>query len=134
MTIESAAEAKFRARRERHDRVAAMTFGADDLAAFIEEHEGVTRESLIAAGHLRAEAPAEGTALLTEADRTESGEALLTRAKDVLFALLRPTRRWAATWPAGPRSCSPSPSLASRPSPSTLYARIINVEETSLIL
>ncbi len=82
------AEAKARARRERHDRVRAMTFGLDDLRAFIDAHEGVTRESLVAAGHLRESAPAKGTALLTAADRTESGEELLTHAKDVLFALL----------------------------------------------
>ena len=37
---------------------------------------------------LREEAPAKGTALLTAADRTDSGEELLTHAKDVLFALL----------------------------------------------
>ena len=33
-------------------------------------------------------APAKGTALLAAADRTDSGEELLTHAKDVLFALL----------------------------------------------
>lgn len=84
----TAAEAKARARRERHERVSALAFDATRLTAFIEEHEGVTRDSLIAAGHLRAEAPAKGTALLVAADRTDSGEELLTHAKDVLFALL----------------------------------------------
>jgi hypothetical protein len=82
------AEAKARARRERLERVRSMEFGQEALKAFINEHEGVTRESLIAAGHLRASAPPKGTALLVSADRTETGEALLTRAKDVLFALL----------------------------------------------
>lgn len=81
-------EAKARARRERLERVRAMAFGIDGLRAFIDEHEGVTRESLIAAGQLGASAPAKGTALLTSADRTETGEELLTHAKDVLFALL----------------------------------------------
>ena len=84
----TAAEAKTRARRERHERVSAMAFDAARLAAFIEEHEGVTRESLVAAAHLLPEAPAKGTALLAAADRTDSGEELLTHAKDVLFALL----------------------------------------------
>jgi hypothetical protein len=84
----TALEQKARARRERHARVTAMAFDATRLAAFTEEHEGVTRETLVAAGHLRADAPAKGTALLTAADRTESGEELLTHAKDVLFALL----------------------------------------------
>jgi len=81
-------EAKARARRERLERVRAMAFGVDELRAFIAEHDGVTRESLIAGGHLRDSAPAKGTALLTSEDRTETGEELLTHAKDVLFALL----------------------------------------------
>jgi hypothetical protein len=82
------AEAKARARRERLERVRAMAFGRAELQAFNAEHEAATRETLIAAGHLRESAPAKGTALLTAADRTDSGEALLTNAKDVLFALL----------------------------------------------
>ncbi len=81
-------EAKARARRERLERVRGMAFGLDQLRAFVEEHAGVTREALIEAGHLRATASAKGTALLTASDRTETGEALLTHAKDVLFALL----------------------------------------------
>jgi len=84
----TARELKARARRERHERVTAMAFDAARLTAFVGEHDGVTRESLVADGHLRPEAPAKGTALLTAADRTESGEELLTHAKDVLFALL----------------------------------------------
>jgi len=84
----TAVEAKARARRERHERVTAMGFEAGRLAAFIEEHEGVTREALVAAGRLRPEAPAKGTALLVAANRTGSGEELLRHAKDVLFALL----------------------------------------------
>ena len=82
------AEAKPRARQERHDRVAAMGFGLGALEAFLAEHGGVTRESLIADGHLRPEAPAKGTALITGEHRTETGDALLTQAKDVLFVLL----------------------------------------------
>lgn len=82
------ADTKAEARRERQERVAAMSFGLADLQAFIERHEGVTRESLVADEHLRASAPAKGTALLAAEDRTESGEALLIEAKDVLFALL----------------------------------------------
>ncbi|HET9421263.1 MAG TPA: hypothetical protein VFO49_09010 [Nocardioides sp.] len=82
------AEAKTRARRERLERVRTMEFGRATLEAFVNRYDGVTRESLIADGHLHDSAPAKGTALLTAADRTESGEALLTDAKDVLFALL----------------------------------------------
>ncbi len=82
------AEAKATARRERLERVRAMTFGLADLQAFLGEHAGVTRDSLVAAGHLMDAAPPKGTALLTAADRTASGEELLTHTKDVLFALL----------------------------------------------
>ena len=99
----TAAEAKARARRERHERVSAMAFDAARLTAFIEEHEGVTRESLVAAGHLRAEAPEKGTALLVTADRTDSGEELLTHAKDVLFALLFADESMGCDLPRGPQ-------------------------------
>jgi hypothetical protein len=37
---------------------------------------------------LRASAPAKGTGLITDESRTARGEALLVRAKDVLFGLL----------------------------------------------
>jgi hypothetical protein len=84
----TAAEAKLRARRERLERVSAMAFDAARLTAFIDEHDGVSRESLVAGGHLLPEVPAKGTALLVAAHRTDSGEELLTHAKDVLFALL----------------------------------------------
>ena len=39
----SAAEAKARARRERHERVTAMAFDATRLLAFIDEHAGLSR-------------------------------------------------------------------------------------------
>jgi hypothetical protein len=84
----TAAEAKLRARRERLERVSAMAFDAARLRAFIDEHDGVSRESLMAGGHVGSEAPAKGTALLVAAHRSDSGEELLTHAKDVLFALL----------------------------------------------
>jgi hypothetical protein len=99
----TAAEAKANARRERLERVRAMSFGLDDLHAFLAEHAGVTRESLIEAGHLRESAPPKGTALLTAADRTESGEQLLTRAKDVLFALLFGDATVGCDLPRGPQ-------------------------------
>jgi hypothetical protein len=84
----TALEAKARARRDRHERVSAMAFDVARLAAFIDEHDGVTREALVAAGDLRDDAPVKGTVLLTADHRTASGEALLMHAKDVLFALL----------------------------------------------
>lgn len=81
-------EAKARARAERLTRVAALELDHGGVVAFIAELGGRTRDDLVASGHLRAEAPVKGTRLLLPADRSASGEALLTRAKDVLFALL----------------------------------------------
>jgi len=48
----------------------------------------MTRESLQAAGLLRADAPVKGTALLTGAHRGTEGDRVLQTAKDMLFALL----------------------------------------------
>ena len=81
-------EAKVRARSERLDRLRALRLDAASLAAFNAEHETTTRESLVASGALAAGAPAKGTALITADHRSEAGEALLQRAKDVLFGLL----------------------------------------------
>jgi hypothetical protein len=81
-------EAKARARAERLARVQRLGLDRRALEAFLAELTGTTRDDLIARGHLSPDAPEKGTALLTHAHRTESGEALLTRAKDVLFALL----------------------------------------------
>jgi hypothetical protein len=84
----SVVEAKARARAERAARVRDLALDRAGLERFVAEHPGVTREGLIAAGHLLADAPPKGTAAITAAHRSPSGEALLTRAKDVLFALL----------------------------------------------
>jgi hypothetical protein len=81
-------EAKAKARAERIERVKALALDEAALRTFLGIHGGASRDGLIASGHLRAEAPAKGTALLLAADRTEAGEALLQHAKDVLFALL----------------------------------------------
>ena len=48
----------------------------------------MTRESLQAAGLLRADSPVKGTALLTGAHRGTEGDRVLQTAKDMLFALL----------------------------------------------
>ncbi len=84
----SVVEAKARARAERLERVRAIALDGIVLERFLDEHRGATRESLISAGYLAGDAPAKGTELLTTADRSETGEALLQRAKDVLFGLL----------------------------------------------
>ena len=81
-------EAKARARAERLGRVRELGLDRPALEAFLAELAGTTRDDLIARGHLAADAPAKGTALITAKHRTETGEALLVRAKDVLFALL----------------------------------------------
>jgi hypothetical protein len=81
-------EAKTRARAERLDRVRDLAFDREALLAFLRAYQGRTRDELIADGDLAPDAPAKGTALITSRHRTPSGDALLTHAKDVLFALL----------------------------------------------
>jgi hypothetical protein len=80
--------AKARARAERLARVRALSVDRAVVDRFVAQHAATTRESLIAADHLRPNAPAKGTSLLRREHRTSSGEALLTYAKDMLFALL----------------------------------------------
>lgn len=84
----SVVEAKTRARSERRTRVKELALDQAILETFLSEHSGVTRERLIQENLLAADAPEKGTDLLTPEHRTESGEALLRRAKDILFALL----------------------------------------------
>ncbi len=81
-------QAKARARAERLDRVRALALDRAGLDAFVAEHAGTTREGLVDAGRLLPDAPEKGTAAIGAAHRTPDGEALLQRAKDVLFALL----------------------------------------------
>jgi len=88
MDRRSVVEAKARARSERLERVRELGFDRAGLEAFLAEHAVVERDALIAAGHLLGSAPTKGTAMITAEHRSETGEALLTRAKDVLFALL----------------------------------------------
>ena len=88
MDRRSVIEAKARARSERLARVQELALDRKALEGFLAEHPVVERDRLVAAGHLVATAPAKGTALLTAEHRSTDGDALLTRAKDVLFALL----------------------------------------------
>lgn len=80
--------AKAAARAARIERVRALALDTDALRIFLTEQGAVTRDGLIAAGALRPDAPAKGTALLTSQHRTAAGEELLEHAKDVLYALL----------------------------------------------
>jgi hypothetical protein len=84
----SVVDAKARTRAERMARVRALAFDRAALEAFLTELRGATRESLIAQGFLSAAAPEKGTLFLTDVDRGPAGDALLVRAKDVLFVLL----------------------------------------------
>lgn len=81
-------DAKAAARAERLERVKVLALDATVLRAFIDQWSGVTRERLIASGHLLPTAPVKGTDLLVSDDRGEQGDELLQYAKDVLFALL----------------------------------------------
>jgi hypothetical protein len=81
-------EAKARARADRLERVRGLGVDADVVRVFVAEHRGTDRAGLQERGLLTADAPAKGTALITALHRTPDGEALLERAKDVLFALL----------------------------------------------
>jgi hypothetical protein len=145
-----------------------MGFGLAALEAFVAEHAGATRESLVAGGHLRPEAPAKATALLGSADRTEDGDALLTlalpRFKAGALDFMRASTELAAagTW-QDPDSVSSDERADNVPTEvqygevegelvghgivlaltlinklevneQVLYARMINVEETSLII
>jgi hypothetical protein len=81
-------EAKARARAERLDRLRALRLDRSVLQRFLADHTETTRESLVASGHLAADAPAKGTAAITSEHRSADGDALLEQAKDVLFGLL----------------------------------------------
>ena len=88
MDRKSVVDAKVRARAARQERVRQLALDRRGIESFLAAHEVVSRESLIASGHLHPDAPAKGTALLTAADRSAAGDELLTHAKDMLFALL----------------------------------------------
>ena len=83
---DAAATATLRAQRER--RVSKLHLDEAGIAQFIGDNAGRERERLIADGYLLAGPPAKGTELLREEHRSPEGEALLIKAKDVLFALL----------------------------------------------
>ena len=80
--------AKARARSARLDRVREVALDRPTLERFVLDHAGLTRDGLIREGRLRDSAPTKGGEAISVAQRTESGNALLQRAKDVLFALL----------------------------------------------
>ena len=81
-------EAKETARRERLERVRGLGIDEAALAEFAATYRDVDRAALLKDGRLAKGAPEKGTALLGPEHRSDEGEALLQRAKDVLFALL----------------------------------------------
>jgi hypothetical protein len=88
MDRRSIVEAKARARSERMVRVRNLALDRSGLERFLAAHPAVERDALVSIGHLLAAVPDKGTALITAEHRSPTGEALLTQAKDVLFALL----------------------------------------------
>jgi hypothetical protein len=77
-----------RNRAQRLERVKSLEMDRSKLAAFASEHEKTSRESLIKAGFLKANAPEKGTDLINESYRSTRGSELLVYAKDILFTLL----------------------------------------------
>src|SRR5687767_4985235 len=75
-------------RAERLQRVAKLKLDESAVKRFIGDNEGRDRAKLIAEGFLTADAPEKGTQLLGGEHRSQQGDALLVRAKDMLFALL----------------------------------------------
>lgn len=80
--------AKEKRRAELMKRISAISLDEKILKNFLTRYQKTTRESLIAEGFLKQNAPTKGTALITSAYRTPKGEELLTLAKDMLFDLL----------------------------------------------
>lgn len=88
MDRKSIQENKAKKRLERIERLRKMALNGEKLLQFIQKYEKYDREKLIEEGYLLPNAPAKGTALITDEYRTEKGNELLTYAKDILFGLL----------------------------------------------
>lgn len=76
------------ARAARAERLRQLRLNPAVLAAFMKRHSVCSRLQLQREGYLMAGIPAQGSGLIEGAHRTAAGDALLQRAKDVLFALL----------------------------------------------
>jgi hypothetical protein len=79
---------KAAARAARRERVQRMAVDTTVVRRFRDEHAATTRESLMVEGALMFGAPVKGTAMVAAEHRSTAGEALLTLAKDMLYALL----------------------------------------------
>jgi hypothetical protein len=86
---ESERAAALRAERvARQERLRELQLDLAALRSFNECYRRVSREQLITDGYLLAGAPIKGTRMLGAEHRTAEGNALLLKAKDVLYALL----------------------------------------------
>ncbi|MGD9484950.1 hypothetical protein WDH52_17095 [Streptomyces sp. TRM70308] len=74
-------------RERRAERVRALALDTAGLRRRVDEYRALDRDALIDRGLLLSP-PAKGTALLSRQHRSPEGEALLTQAKDLLYALL----------------------------------------------
>jgi hypothetical protein len=83
-----ARERKARERAKRLDRLSDMKLDARILRAFLDHYGYHDRETLVAEGYLRPDAPPKGTDLIGDEHRTAKGQDLLRLAKDTLFGLL----------------------------------------------
>lgn len=81
-------EQKVRRRAERLTRVTGLALEPAAVSAFTSDYGQFTRDRAVGDGYLRADAPLKGTDLLLAEHRTAAGDALLLKAKDILFALL----------------------------------------------
>ena len=80
--------AKAARRQERITRVREIALDREKLDAFLKKYADYDRDRLITTGYMLPTAPAKGTQMLSDKDRTGDGKALLLFAKDMLFALL----------------------------------------------
>lgn len=81
-------EMKARKRAERAGRIRTMALDEAKLIAFLNQYKKHRRERLIDEGYLINNPPPMGTEMIPLRCRSEKGDALLTTAKDMLFALL----------------------------------------------
>ena len=86
--IKNTLEKKAQERAERIARIKEMKLNEEKLDAFIKQYENCDRKRLLAEGYLIGSPPEKGTDLITEKYRSEKGNELLVKAKDILFALL----------------------------------------------
>lgn len=85
-------------RRDRLERLKGIALNEEKLEHFLNEHQDTSRDTLIEDKYLAKNSPEKGTSLLTREHRSDQGNELLLRAKDILFALLYGEEEEATTW------------------------------------